>query len=280
MKKQMSTVAEFESFIDHPSFLDPDAEAVILAPMPGLTEYEDRRSRMHIPSDVPPELAALYEYPLLNREQEAHLFRAMNYRKFQAWHLRHRDMPLTAAERRRLELARREGQQIRNWLVQANLRLVVPFARLFAGQGHGFLELLSEGNLSLMKAVDKFDFSRGFKFSTYGSWAIKRNFARSLQKEQQQHDRFQSNYDDLDQHESEETDRSVTTEDARKRVNHMLATLTPREQQILRQRAGLDNGAEPATLEAIGKGLGISKERVRQLAQRAIDNLRKHFATQ
>jgi len=271
-------LSDRDAYIHHPSFDDPAAEGEILAPMPSATDYETKRSQMRVPSDIPPEMAGLYQMPLLNREQEAHLFRVMNYRKHQVHRLIERKRRLSAEDRRQIAFLRTEADRLRNWLVQANLRLVVPFARQFAGQGHNFLDLLSEGNFSLFKAVDKFDFSRGFKFSTYASWALKRNFVRSLQKEQQHHDRFVTNVEDLHEHEAGEADRSEATEDARRKVNRMLAALPPREQEILRQRAGLDNnGSEPATLEAIGKGLGISKERVRQLAQRALTNLRKAF---
>jgi RNA polymerase sigma factor (sigma-70 family) len=278
MTNTMITLSERDVYIHHPSFDDPAAEGEILAPMPGATEYETKRTQMHVPSDVPPEMTALYQMPLLNREQEAHLFRAMNFRKHQVCRLVASKRRPSAEVRRQVVVLRAEADRLRNWLVQANLRLVVPFARQFAGQGHNFLDLLSEGNFSLFKAVDKFDFSRGFKFSTYASWALKRNFVRSLQKEQQHHDRFMTNVEDLQEHEASDADRTEATEDARRKVNRMLAALPPREQEILRQRAGLDdNGGEPATLEAIGKGLGISKERVRQLAQRALANLRKAF---
>jgi RNA polymerase primary sigma factor len=272
------SLSERDAYIHHPSFNDPAVEEAFLAPMPGATEYENKRMQMRVPSDVPPEMAALYQMPLLNREQEAHLFRAMNYRKHQVNRLFATKRRLSAEDRRQIVRLREEADRLRNWIVQANLRLVVPFARQFAGQGHNFLDLLSEGNFSLFKAVDKFDFSRGFKFSTYASWALKRNFVRSLQKEQLHRDRFVTNHDDLHEHEAGEADRTEATEDARRKVNRMLAALPPREQEILRQRAGLDDhGGEPATLEAIGKGLGISKERVRQLAQRALANLRKAF---
>src|SRR5213078_4533341 len=75
-------------YITHPSFDDPSLEAVILAPMPDAGAYEAKRRAMHAPKDVPAELAACYEYPLLNKEQEQHLFRKMNYLKHKAARLR------------------------------------------------------------------------------------------------------------------------------------------------------------------------------------------------
>src|SRR5262249_52007619 len=75
-------------YIPHHSFEDPRREADILAPMPEAEAYEAKRREMRVPKDVPPELAPLYEVPLLNKEQEQHLFRKMNYLKYQASNLR------------------------------------------------------------------------------------------------------------------------------------------------------------------------------------------------
>src|SRR5262249_32073702 len=75
-------------YVSHPSFEDPANDAAILAPMPEAGEYEARRRAMKAPKDVGAELAPLYEMPLLNKEQEAHLFRQMNYLKFKASKLR------------------------------------------------------------------------------------------------------------------------------------------------------------------------------------------------
>ena len=75
-------------YIYHPSFDDPALEAEILAPMPGAEAYEAKRREMHVPKDVPPELASLYEMPLLTKDQEQHLFRKMNYLKHKAGQLR------------------------------------------------------------------------------------------------------------------------------------------------------------------------------------------------
>src|SRR5205085_1240631 len=77
-------------YIYHASFDNPSMEADILGPMPGETEFEERRRGMHVPADVPPELASNYEFPLLTREQEQHLFRKMNVLKHKAALLRKR----------------------------------------------------------------------------------------------------------------------------------------------------------------------------------------------
>jgi RNA polymerase primary sigma factor len=133
---------------------------------------------------------------------------------------------------------------VKDLLISCNMRLVVSIAKRHAGQTDNFFELLSDGNMSLMRAVEKFDYSRGNKFSTYASWAIMKNFARSIPAEQ-----------------------------ATFRVNRLLEHLSPRDREIVRLRAGLD-GSEPKTLEQIGQQLGITKERVRQLNVRIMKQLR------
>src|SRR5689334_4522985 len=82
--------------IYHASVDDSSAETAILAPMPDLEAYEQQRQKMHAPKDAPPELASLYEMPLLNKEQEQHLFRQMNYLKYKASKVRGRLDPTRA----------------------------------------------------------------------------------------------------------------------------------------------------------------------------------------
>ncbi len=141
------------------------------------------------PVGLPPYLASMYETPLLTREQEQHLFRKMNYLKHKASVLRERlDLrrpSLTAMSQ--IEQLGGEAVRIKNDIVRANLRLVVSIAKRYAtGPGHLF-ELISDGNMSLIRAVEKFDFARGFRFSTYASWAIMKNFARTIPAELRQH---------------------------------------------------------------------------------------------
>jgi RNA polymerase primary sigma factor len=88
--------------------------------------------------------------------------------------------PLTDTERRRLLRAVHNGQRAKSELIQANLRLVVSIAKRYSGRGMQFLDLIQEGNLGLMRAVDKFDHTKGFKFSTYATWWIRQAITRSI----------------------------------------------------------------------------------------------------
>src|SRR5262249_10596655 len=123
-------------YIPHPSFADPAAEAEILAPMPRADEYEMQRRSLKVPKDAPPELAPLYEVPLLSKEQEQHLFRKMNFLKHQAARLRE---DLDPAHARTQDLARIEELQnqanaVKEQLIACNMRLVISVAKRHAAQ--------------------------------------------------------------------------------------------------------------------------------------------------
>ncbi len=126
--------------------------------------------------------------------------------------------------------------------------------------------------MSLIRAVEKFDFARGNKFSTYASWAIMKNFARTIPEENYRRDRFVTGHEEMfeaaadtrtDEHEYE----SALEADAGGRQG-MLGRLDDRERRIIISRYGLD-GAGEQTLEQLGRELGITKERVRQIESRA-----------
>jgi RNA polymerase primary sigma factor len=266
--------------IEHPSFDDPSKEAEILAEMPDAEGFEAARHALRVPKDAPPELAALYETPLLTREQEAHLFRKMNYLKHKAKQLRNRLEPARARneELNAIEELHQQAQRIKDLLVSCNMRLVVSIAKRHAAQTDNFFELLSDGNVSLLRAVEKFDFGRGNKFSTYASWAIMKNFARSIPEEKHRRERYLTGHEEIfdaaPDNRTDEHEIVASAEQATHKVNRLLEYLDPRERQIIRLRAGLDSGSEGMTLEKIGEQLGITKERVRQLNVRAMKKLR------
>jgi RNA polymerase sigma factor (sigma-70 family) len=267
-------------YIYNASFDDPTAEAGILAPMPGATEYENQKRSMRVPKDAPPELASLYEVPLLNKEQEQHLFRQMNFLKHKANRLRAKLDPTRARiqELKQIEDLQDQATAVKEQLINCNMRLVVSIAKRHAAQTDNFFELLSDGNVSLIRAVEKFDYSRGNKFSTYASWAIMKNFARSIPEEKNRRERYVTGHEELFEAapdtRSDEQECLASVEQAAHRVNRLLEYLDPRERQIIRMRAGLDNNSEGMTLEEIGQQLGITKERVRQLNVRIMKKLR------
>ncbi len=266
-------------YMPHPSFDDPSARETILGPMPEQADGRPPR-RTKPPKGLPPYLASLYDVPLLGRDQEAHLFRMMNYLKYLADRLRASIDPTRArtSDLDEIERLQEAALAVKNQIIRANLRLVVSIAKRHVGPSNNFFELVSDGNMSLIRAVEKFDYARGNKFSTYASWAIMKNFARTIPEENYRRDRFVTGHDEMfeaaadnrtDEHEYVNSVKRM--QDA---VKGMLGRLDDRERQIIVSRYGL-NGATEQTLEQLGKDLGITKERVRQIESRAQDKLRR-----
>lgn len=265
-------------FVPNVEFDKKSAEREIMAPMPPLSESQ-RKSRA--PSGLPAYLASLYDVPLLTREQEYHLFRQFNYLKFRAAKLRESLVPseARASVMDKIEEYYNQAVEIKNRLVQSNLRLVISIAKRHLSASEDFFSLVSDGNMSLIRAVEKFDYSRGNKFSTYATWAIMKNFARSIPEEFRVRDRYRTSQEEM--FSLTEDDRADPFEQERaqdqreRQVNRILSCLDERERQIIISRFGLDYTAEPQTLKEVGEELGITKERVRQLEARGLDKLRQ-----
>ena len=148
----------------------------------------------------------------------------------------------------------------------------------FADQLNPFDDLLSEGIACLMNAVEKFDFDRGFRFSTYATMAVRRDVFRSITRSHRDKTRFATGASEiLDQQLNDETPEERTESGLRKidsSIVQMLSHLDDREQFIVKARYGfIDIGMKP-TYSKLGEKLGISKERVRQLQLRAMNKLR------
>ena len=266
-------------YLHDPSFDARGAEATILAPTPEPGKPSARTPKP--PAGLPPYLASLYvDSPLLSREQEAHLFRKMNYLKYRASQLREAVDPARAraATLDEIERLQDEALAVKNQLIRANLRLVVSIAKKRVGPTGNFFELVSDGNMSLIRAVEKFDFARGFKFSTYASWAIMKNYARSIPEERNRRDRFVTGHEEMFEVAADHRSDAFEVESNHRRnqeaVQGMLGKLNDREREILIRRFGL-GGASEQTLEQLGRELGITKERVRQIESRAQEKLRK-----
>src|SRR4029078_8042568 len=120
---------------------------------------------------------------LLNAEQEVELAKRIEAGLFAAEKLRQADageIKLTKTVRKGLEWLSPDGQRAKDPLLEANLRLVVSVAKRYTGRGMAFLDLIQEGNLGLIRAVEKFDYTKGYKFSTYATWWIRQAITRAM----------------------------------------------------------------------------------------------------
>ncbi|MEM6330418.1 MAG: sigma-70 family RNA polymerase sigma factor [Planctomycetota bacterium] len=202
----------------------------------------------------------------------------MNFCKFHADALRKRlgRSPELAAE---VEDYLRRAERLRNHLIQANTRLVMSIARKFADARNAFDDLLSHGIGSLVHAVEKFDFDRGYRFSTYATCAVRRDLYRFVMSRKKDLERYTTGSSDhLQAKPDERAPHNPNAEVEWNRlsgaVESMLDELDDRERFIVTRRYGLDESDKKASYSRLGEKLGISKERVRQLANRAMEKLR------
>lgn len=235
-----------------------------------------RREDLRVPRDIPPYMQDLYRTPLLTAAQERAMFLKFNYQKYLFVHARKRLEPdqLRNRDINRLETLLEAAQGTKNRIVQANLRLVVSVARKHLRPGVNLLELVSDGNLTLMRAVEGFDVHRGHRFSTYATLALMKGFARSVPKLLGGHGPEVAAGERLAEVADARPDRLTDQFVNRDEVVQLLSRLDARERDVLTAHFGLNEQRLPATYEQVGQRLGLSKERVRQIEQHALEKLR------
>jgi RNA polymerase sigma factor (sigma-70 family) len=282
-------------FIDDPLYhQEGAAEAVgaIVVGTEAALAAEGRAEDARVPRDLPAYLQALYRTPLLTPARERALFLQFNYLKYRFISARRKLEPQFARTREvnALEAHLRRATDVKNQIVQANLRLVVSVARKHLRPGLSLMELVSDGNVTLMRAVESYDFHRGHRFSTYATLALMKGFARSVpQMLSGGHVRTAGG----DRALAEVSDpRLQAVQDrllAREEVRQLLSRLDDRERSVVLAHYGIDTGGaaevrtsggrlEPATYEQVGRLLGITKQRVRQIEQSALAKLRSAVA--
>lgn len=280
LSKRLNTVAEC---LIHPIFARcPSYEALERA-----VSLLDRRNRKRVTPAPRLTTVSAGGSEVLTADAERQLFLTFNYCRYRVMRILHRFRGRRLDPKHTRELLRWErlAEEKRAEIVQANTSLVLAMARRAKNVGVELTELVSEGNLALLRCVDKFDASRGFKFSTYACRAILASFARTATKATKARILFPTTYDPA-------VERSDYLERKRERIElecveelrqilvENSAELSSVERRVLDARFSLDqdaHGAERAkrlTLDQVGVLLGVSKERVRQIQNQAIDKLR------
>ncbi len=318
-----------------PDVVSLEAEAVALSDTDKLTEVDLDDQTPAMGDSVHTYLKSIGRTSLLTAEQEVDLAKRIEAGLF-AEHKLETATGLDENLRRELEMVAEDGRRAKAHMLEANLRLVVSVAKKYSDRGLSLLDVVQEGNLGLIRAVEKFDYTKGYKFSTYAMWwirqAIQRGFADSARTirlpvhvlemlsklsrvERDMHQRLGREptpeelaveldrtpdqieellrtsrqpisldstigedgetsigdlIEDVDAPEASElVDRQLMAEQLRSALD----ALTPREATIMAMRFGLYDG-NPHTLDEIGRALGLTRERIRQLEKQSLSKLR------
>lgn len=207
-------------------------------------------------------------------------FFLLNALKYHAAALSRREALGTSGRRLFAEL-QVAAAQVHERILRANLRLALAIVKRFASDSNHFDELLSDATLVLVRAIEKFDFSRGFRFSTYATHAVQRALFRSLSRRQRllkrQHVECQEILNAVPDRGPADLDGELHAQALRELLPQFVATLDPRERLIIQARYLNPPAGAPPTLLTLAQQMGVCKERARQLEQRAFGKLRRLF---
>ena len=331
---------DYISGVIEPDDLDePPLEAIAEIEEEELVDPNDLVDSFSIDDPVRMYLKEIGKVPLLSADEEIALATRMNAKNDAEARIKAAEESgetIPEEEMASLKKTIKDGEKAKQKLAEANLRLVVSIAKRYVGRGMLFLDLIQEGNLGLIKAVEKFDYTKGYKFSTYATWWIRQAITRAIADQARtiripvhmvetinrvlrtSHSMVQTLGreptteevakelhmdvpkveeimkiaqepvsletpvgEEEDSHLGDfiqDDDASQPSEEAsytllREQLEDVLATLTPREQQVLRMRFGLQDG-KPHTLEEVGKEFDVTRERIRQIESKALRKLR------
>ncbi|MBL4809322.1 MAG: sigma-70 family RNA polymerase sigma factor [Phycisphaerales bacterium] len=223
---------------------------------------------------------------ILTGAEERVLFHQFNYSRHRVCNLQNEvwgrpDKKPTPEQAHELLMWYRKSERIREQIAETNLALVLAMAKRTRMSEVDFADLVSEGNMALLRAVDKFDAGRGFKFSTYACRAILKAFSRQGMKLSKYRQRFPTDFDPkLEKSNFLETKRADFEKDTASEVRAIVlanrAELSDVERTVLEHRFGLETGGheKPMTLEQVGQIIGVTKERVRQIQNKAMEKIR------
>jgi len=277
-----------QDFIDSPAFYEKDAERKIYdeAPDIALPDTSWYHPVMDDISSTRTRTVKSAQQVILTGAEEKVLFHQFNYARYRIWAIQQEiwkraDKTPGADEAERVLSWYRTAERIREQIAETNLALVLAMAKRTRMSEVDFADLVSEGNMALLRAVDKFDAGRGFKFSTYACRAILKAFSRQGMKLSKYRQRFPTDFDPkLEKSNFLETKREDFERDAAEEVKQIVldnrADLTEVERTVIEHRFGLETGEneKPMTLEQVGQIIGVTKERVRQIQNKAMEKIR------
>jgi RNA polymerase primary sigma factor/RNA polymerase sigma factor len=266
-------------YVYNPIFDREDAESVIFYNLDKTPAKPDVR---RLPGEKAENRACykdLYKLPILTREEETDLFRRYNFSKYMIAKLKGSIASSTNGKKVLKKISRYEAIALatRNHIVEANLRLVISIARQNMRWDLPLEYLVSEGNMTLLRAVEKFDYSLGNRLNTYVTWAIVKDYAKHRSREWQKRQRYRAVdpgiLDFMHQCDGTEEPESVLINaETEEMLAYMIRNLGEREAFVVRAHYGID--CRKQSLKEIGETFGVTKERVRQIKEHAIRKMR------
>jgi len=276
-------------FVDNKLFTDRDAQRQIFDEAPPIsrpdTSWYHPIMESFSQSRLPKSSVGT---TLLTAVQEKALFLQFNYCRYIVAKLRKQigQNEITLAQAKEILSWHRKAEAYRDQITQTNLALVLAMAKRTRLSEVDFSDLVSEGNMALLRAVDKFDVARGFKFSTYACRAILKAFSRAGVKLSKYRQIFPTDFDPkleksdfmARRREGHEDD---CVDEIRRIINENRASLSDIEQSVIEHRFALGHrrevqpDASPLTLEQVGQIIGVTKERVRQIQNKALEKIRQ-----
>ncbi len=282
-RRARALAARKVEFIASDEFSKPDAAQTILTEPLDVKDASPEKTNLPKLADgsLARYLQTVKAAPVLTRDRETNLFRRYNFLKFLACQSMSALRPahVSAAQIRKIEKDLTEAEAIKKIIIEANLGLVVGIAGKHAAAGSAnLLDLISEGNLSLVRAVEKFDYTRGFRFATYAAWAITKDYAHHLGQQPGKLDKSEAMENIQRNLRITGSSDFAAIERAHKSLIAVIKdNLDQREQYVIINHFGLMGTLvkkEKKTLTQIGQELSLSKERVRQIELVALQKLR------
>jgi len=270
-------IPAYIDYVPNPAFEDPSTEDELFGDgaqpidIPAWTDFPE------VDEDAQPRRK---RKAVLSGPEERRLFLSYNYARYRLANLMHAQHKHPTAGRGR-EMVRwyRRVLDCRALLVRANLALVVAMGKRTRIPNVDFAEMISEGNMALLRSVEKFDVARGFKFSTYACRAILKSFNRLATKTGRYRQHFPAEYDPEMERSDYDVNKDVMQQEEsvdalREVLSYNRAALSDLEQTVVSERFALGSRRKRATLAEVGRRVGLTNERVRQIQKHALGKLR------